>query len=103
MPNERTSSVLPVSFFDENNEPVIPQSGTYRIDDVASGVAILASTPLPSLAAVVNLEITANQNRILNAANSIETRRVTVAIIFDTDKGSTAEYFYNVINLFGVS
>jgi hypothetical protein len=63
--NELTSFIQPVSFTNAMGEPATPDSGTYRIDD-QTGTAILAPTALPTpVSPVINLPITALQNRIL--------------------------------------
>jgi hypothetical protein len=103
--NERTQFPLQVSFFDENNDPVTPTSATYRIDDEASKAAILPVTALPSLASVVDLWITSDQNFIVKPRSKFEIRTVTVQYVYESENGPTpanAQYKYRVNNLYGV-
>src|SRR5678815_202403 len=103
--NERTSFPLQVSFLDENNDPVVPTSATYRIDDEASKTAILPVTNFPSLATSVDLWITSDQNFIVKSRSKFEIRTVTVQYVYESDNGTTpatAEYKYRVNNLYGV-
>lgn len=96
--NERTRYVLPLTFRDEDGTPVTPVGVTVRIDDVASGTAIRAATAINPVSSTHDLEITAEENRIINAANRIELRRVTVHIQGE----ATGEYLYHVKNLAGI-
>lgn len=101
--NEKSSSVLQVSFFDDHDVAIIPISANYKIDDVGTGTVILAETALSPLSSVVSIDITSTQNRIINSVNTFETRIVTVKFVYGTDKLGTGEYIYTIKNLFGIS
>ena len=103
--NERSTSILSVSFFDEDDVAVVPASATYRIDDVQSGTAILAATVIGVLAVSVNLHITEEQNRILTESHPYESRRVTVSFRYGAGsaKRGTDEYIYRIKNLYGIT
>jgi hypothetical protein len=96
--NERSSCVLQVAFYDENEDAVIPAAGTYQIDDGA-GTAILAATAFTPSAATHNLQITSAQNRILDATKPSEKRIVTVTYQYGDGKQGTGDYTYMVKNL----
>lgn len=96
--NERTRYVLPLTFKDEDGAPVTPAGVTVRIDDVASGTEIRPVTAINPTAATYDLEITAEENRIVNAAARLEVRRVTIHIQGE----ATAEYLYHIRNLAGI-
>jgi hypothetical protein len=103
--NERTEFPLAVAFFDENSEPVVPTSATYRIDDEASKTAIVPVTNFPSLSTLVDLWITSDQNFIVKSRSKSEIRTVTVQYIYESENGptpATAQYKYKVLNLYGV-
>lgn len=102
--NERTSLTLTVSFFDEDEVAVTPDSATYRIDSLQGnrGTAVLAATSISPLSTTATLEITSNQNQIIRQRNVYEIKVVTVEFDYDTDKHGTAEYRYKVLNLYGV-
>ena len=101
--NEGSSCVVQVSFCDENEDPVIPTVGTYRIDDVGSGTAICASTAFTPTAATHNIQISATENRILDATKQQERRLVTVTYQYGAGKQGTGDYTYLVKNLSKVS
>jgi len=67
--NEKTFCVIPVSFEDENENPVIPVNVTTRIDDARSGINIRPVTPLVVTSPNVNILVTSNENRIVNPRN----------------------------------
>lgn len=102
--NERTTVMLTVSFFDEDEAPVTPDSATYRIDSLQGtrGTAVLPATPISPLGTTAELEITSDQNQIIRQRNTFEIKVVTVEFVYDTDKRGTAEYKYKVLNLYGV-
>ena len=112
--NENTTMILRVSFFDEDQLPVVPDGAWYRIDDVKSGRKIVPPTGVPSasqspsptedpegmiafpsLAAVVDIEITAAQNKLVTQRLGTEERLVSVEFNYDGDaKHGSAEYRY---------
>jgi hypothetical protein len=103
--NERTSSIVVVNFFDEDDAAVTPDSATYRIDDKESKIAILTATAISPLASTVSLHVTSDQNQIYKARKAYEVRTVTVEWDYTSIAGSkhgTAEYRYKVVNLYGV-
>ena len=103
--NERSSFPIAVSFLDENNDPVVPTSATYRIDDEASKTVILPVTNFPSLATSVDLWITSDQSFIVKSRNKSEIRTVTVQYTYESENGptpATAQYRYKLLNLYGV-
>jgi len=103
--SERTSFPLAVSFLDENNDPVVPTSATYRIDDEASRTAILGVTNFPTLSTSVDLWITSEENFIVKPRSKSEIRTVTVQWMYESENGptpATDEYKYKVKNLYGV-
>jgi hypothetical protein len=101
--NERCTYILTVSFYDEDDLPVVPNSATYRIDDVTTGTLIVATKAFPSLAASVDVEITKGQNSMIAENHAFETRRVTVVFSYGAARQGTDEYLYKVRNLPGVS
>jgi len=102
--NENTTLVVALSFTDEDEEAVIPNSAYYSLYDVASGTAIVERTAFSPAAATHDLTITAAQNAILDDTLDVEKKRLTVEIQFGTDnKAAVDEYIYAVKNLEGVS
>lgn len=100
--NKKTSLTLSVTFYDEHGASVIPDSATYRIDDLTSSTVILEPTPL-SPAASIEIQITSAQNAMVNSANPFEDRVVTVEFAYASSKRGTDEYRYELRNLYGVA
>lgn len=101
--NERSSSFITVSFFDENGDPVIPSAATYRIDRPAQKIAVLPVTSIGSLGVTAELEITSEQNRIYQQRKPSEIAEITTEWDYGSPlKHGTAKYRYKVLNLYGV-
>jgi len=102
--NEKSTALLTLSFFDESELAVSPSAVTYRIDDAASGTAILALTTLTGpFSTTKDIVITSAQNAIINNTHSFEMRIVTVEFDYSGGKHATGEYKYMVKNLSGVA
>lgn len=101
--NEKSTMILAVSFYDENDAAVSPNSAWYKIDDKDSERSITPQTSIGSLSTTTNVTITSTENRILNQENPSETRIVTIQYEYGSSKTGTAEYQYKVINLFGIT
>jgi hypothetical protein len=104
--NEKSTCILTVSFKDEDGAAVVPSSGNYRIDVLnADGTysQVKGDAALPSLAAEVDIEITDEENAMLDPAVNSEQRVVTVTFSYGTGKAGSAEYFYRLKNLGKVS
>lgn len=97
--NERSTSIVTLTFRDENGAAVTPGAASYRIDDVASGTEILDDTAFTPSSDIHQLTISDTQNRILTAANVREERLVTISITYGTGRKLNQEYRYYVMNL----
>jgi hypothetical protein len=102
--NEKSTSLLTFSFFDEIEAAVAPTTVQYRIDDLHSGTAILALTTLTGpFTATLDIVITSAQNALVLQTHTFEMRLVTVIFTYGGSKQGTGEYKYLVKNLSGVS
>ena len=99
---EKTTAYLTVSFLDKAGAPAIPASVTYRIDCLTTNTAILADTALTP-AASIEITLTPAQNAIINQANALEAKRVTVKATYGASDALNDEYDYLVKNLSGVT
>ncbi len=100
--NEKTTPVLNVAFYDENGTAVVPTSATYQIDDVTEGrvnQSITGETSISVLAASVDIAITDQETKIIDAMLSSEKRLVTVKFQYGTNKRGSKEFRYIVKNL----
>lgn len=103
--NERATFTITVSFLDEDEVAVTPDSATYRIDDQASRTNIQSATAISPLSTTVDIIITSDQNHIVRSRKPFEIRTVTVEFDYTSDAGpahGTAQYKYKLINLYGV-
>ena len=101
--NERTTLFLTISFFDEDGDPVTPDSATYRVDYKPTQTAIVPVTNLTGLSTTKDIEITSAQNAMINGNHRIETHKVTVEFTYNTSRHGTNEYEYQIRNLYGVT
>jgi hypothetical protein len=97
--NERTSTILSLTFTNEYGAPVTPTGGRYMIDDVLSGTNIVDWTGFTPVGSTYDISIASDDNRILDETNNDEVRRVTVIMYYAGDKQSTTEYRYEIVNL----
>lgn len=101
--NEKTTSVVTLSFKDEAGNPVQPTSGSYRIDDTASGIEIKEDTAFTPAGTTHDLVISDSENALLGQDNSRELRCVTVSVTYGAGKKINAEYRYYVVNLLKIT
>ena len=97
--DEGNTSILVLTFKDHEMLEVIPETATYRIDDLISGTNIKAWTPFFPAAATHEIVITSAENGLVNQANASEDRLVTVKWTYDTNKQGVKEYQYTLQNM----
>jgi expansin (peptidoglycan-binding protein) len=97
--NENSTAILTVTFTDENGDAAIPSGGQYTIYDVLSGITIKAWTDFTPSSATHDIEITDEENSIIDDTQLYETRRVTVKWKYGAGKSGTGEFIYRVKNL----
>jgi hypothetical protein len=95
--NEGSTSWLTMSFFDRYGAPKQPTTGTYKIDDLKSSIAIKVPTVFTPGSVTHIVKITPNENRIISS-KPLEDRMVTVEWSDGTDT-RTDKYRYQVVNL----
>jgi hypothetical protein len=96
--NENTTAYLTIRFLDAADEPAVPASLTYRIDDVFSGRQVTANTSLAA-ASEVTVTLTPDETRIFDEANPLEQRRVTVSATYGAGDAKNAEFLITIRNL----
>jgi hypothetical protein len=101
--NEKDTHFVDAAFWDQNDQPVTPDSASCRIDDVESGTEIRGWTAITPAGPTHEIEITPDENRILDASRRSERRRVTVTMTYATNRKKTSEHYYLVRNLEKVS
>jgi hypothetical protein len=91
--NEGSSCTLSCTFYDENGNAVTPTEATYRLDDIkATGDTNI--TPETAFTPG-DLEISADENRILDASKQNERRMVTIRWTYagGAKKGASQEEY----------
>lgn len=101
--NERSTAYLTVTPKDKTGAAQAPTALTWRIDDVFSGQEILDDTDVAGPGSTVELTLKPEYNRMLDAANRVERRRVTVTAEFGVDDQVCNEYIYEVVNLAAIA
>lgn len=95
---ERTTTYLTATFKDKAGAAQAPATAKYRIDCLTTGVAIRAETALAP-AGAVEITLTKDDTRIVNAQNVREIRRVTVMASYSATDEVNEEYDFDVLNL----
>lgn len=62
---------LDVEFFDKNNDPVVPNSATYKVTNVTESTVVRASTSL-SPASLIEIELDSTDTTMQDAASNEE-------------------------------
>jgi len=96
--NERTRFEVAVEFLDADGAPAAPSAVEYRIDDAGTGAEILDWTSIDP-ESEVTIPVTSEQNRILDDANQIEIRLLTVRAVLGADAELPEEFEWAVKNL----
>jgi hypothetical protein len=97
--NEKTSCTIEQDFFNAQDVAEKPTFFIYSVYDVASGTEIIPPTTVIPDGPSYTLELTREQNRIIDKTKKKEKRLVTFEWEYAITKGGTAEYYYTVVNL----
>lgn len=95
---EQSSWFVEISFFDQNKAPVVPSSITYSIYDI-SGALIRGPIDVTPSSSTYEIEILPAENAILNPADDVEIRVVTINFKWGIGRARTDEYRYRLKNL----
>ena len=96
--NEGSSGDLTASFYNSAGQPDVPTTVTVQIQCLTNNQEIRAEQAV-SPASSILIPITRTENRIINQANQIERRRVTVRTTYGAEDGLNDQYDYVVRNL----
>jgi hypothetical protein len=98
MINEGSTGYIAISFFDQVGAAANPTSVEYRVDCLSTARQILDWTTITP-ATSVEIQLTPAQNAILNPANSVEKKLVTVRAQYGAGEAQTDQFEYVVRNL----
>lgn len=96
--NEGQTSLIEVTFRDENNQLVIPTTAFYSIYCETQKQVVLAETQIQNPTSVTEIVITGAQNAILNKDNPWEDRLITVRWTWGASRDGVLEFRYRVLN-----
>jgi hypothetical protein len=97
--DEGDSATLTLSFLDENRVPVPPDSATVKITDEESGNVIRDTEVIAVTDTFYDLEITSEENGLVDPKSSRERRKVFVEWDYMSISGTkhgTDAYFYHI-------
>lgn len=100
--NEKSTAIIELTFYDEDGFLDIPTSASYRLDDKATGTAIIGTTSIPVVASTYRLVIANTYITIIDSTNEVETKILTLTWVDNTYTGQ-AVYEFEVVNLAKVS
>lgn len=95
--NSGSTPSLKIEFFDKTGLPYAPATFSYRIDDMQSGNAVRASTPLLA-DKVVLINLTASDTAHINPT-ILEMRRIVWIADAGLPQQETGDYFLEVRNV----
>ena len=96
---EGTTATLTMVFKDENGDLVVPDIGSYRIDDVQTGEEILGNTSFDPISSTHEVIITETDNRIVSDMKTSEVHRVTVEFTYSVNRKGADKFDIIVENL----
>lgn len=91
---EGETSFLSLSFFDEDEEEVIPDSGSYTIKDMDTGNVLVDETDFIPVDSTYTIEIDSTTNTFVDSDKDTEHRLVLVNYIYDLNKEVEEEILY---------
>jgi len=100
--NERSTVVVTIAFFDEDQVATTPSAATYRLHNRKDGRVILAPTAIGSLSTTNELVITPAQNALVSPGAAVEEHVCTVIFTYGSGRQGTAECAWLVKGLAGV-
>ncbi|RIK41609.1 MAG: hypothetical protein DCC55_11370 [Chloroflexi bacterium] len=96
---EGSTAWLTIRLFGKDGASATPATLTYRIDDAATLMPVRENTEVESPAAITEIELTPEDNAILNERGLNERRLVTVQATFSNGRAHNQQYVYRVENL----
>lgn len=98
---EKETGFITLTFVDQDSNSIAPELGTYTLYDKKTKAIINSQdkTPIPNLAASVDLELVPADNPIIDDTLGIEEHVIFVEWVYSTDKKGKQELTFDVINL----
>lgn len=99
--NEKSPLYMTLTFTDENEDPLIPSTVEWRLDDTEQGTEVVAWTAVPSPASTMNMVVPAEHNLIVDEDKIREARMYGIRVNFGLQSEAHAQYKYHVLNMRG--
>lgn len=99
---ESQTATLTLNFFNEDNDPITPSSGTYTIEDIESGELVREETEFTPTSSSHIIYLEGSDTGIVDDSQSTEQRKILVDFYWNrsgTEDGhGVGEIFYLVKN-----
>jgi hypothetical protein len=98
-------AILMFSFFDQNNNPYLPNSGKYKITDKITGTIITDWTEFTPEFSVYTTLLTSEENSLVNPALDLEVHVITLTVYYGENncEEENAEVSVTIQNLVGIT
>lgn len=91
-----TKAWLTLEFYDQNGDPVVPQSITYDVYCITTDT-LLTDDASVSPATSVQIVLTATDTAMQSAANNVEKRRVCVTVTYGASDSRIETFEFRVL------
>lgn len=98
---EKATRTITISFKDPDGNPATPTSVDFKIIDPFTGTKLREDTIHPT-SPEYQIQLTSQDNRILNSKGYDETRIITITQHYNLDDVETVEFTYKIENLKGI-
>lgn len=106
--SEKSSRIITINFLDQNNNPLSDDLlstlvGRYKIIDQSTGKVIKDFTSFMPNNSIYELNLTSEDNRIINPDVSQENHIITVSTVYGDGKIENEELSITIMNLMGIN
>jgi hypothetical protein len=106
--SEKSSRIITINFLDQNNNPLSDDLlstivGRYKIIDQSTGKVIKDFTSFIPNKSIYELNLSSDDNKIINPDVSQENHIITVSVVYGDGKIENEELSVTIINLMGIN
>jgi hypothetical protein len=106
--SEKSSRIITINFLDQNNNPLSDDLlstivGKYKIIDQSTGKVIKNFTNFIPNNSIYELNLSSDDNKIINPDVSQENHIITVSVVYGDGKIENEELSVTIINLMGIN
>ena len=96
--NAGTTAYLTIAPVDQNGNPAAPTSGTFRVDDAATGTSLIPATAITP-GTSIPITLTSVATAAVGISLAPQTRIVTINLVYGTNDNLNIVYTFQVIPL----